>query len=666
MDNQKKIIDLRKILHEHNHLYYVKNDPKISDYEFDVMLNKLEKLELEHPEFDDPNSPTKRVGSSLSNDFKARAHNFQMYSLENSYSRSDLIDWENRLRKKIDSRKISYCCELKLDGVSVSLSYKNGDLVQGLTRGDGVNGDDVTENLKTVKTIPLKIDSKIDFDIRGEVIIEKSDFEKLNENRVLKGESKYMNPRNTASGSIKLINSREVSQRPLKCYSFQIVGNDLSFRSQIESLKFAEVQGFNILDSYKFCKNLDEVFEFLDYWEHKKNSLNFEIDGVVVKVNKLEFQNQLGYTSKFPRWAIAYKFKTEQAISKLLSIEYQVGRTGAITPVANLQPILLNGTIVKRASLHNSDQIKKIDLHENDTVIVEKGGEIIPKIVGVVIEKRTSNAKPVIFEENCPCNIKSTLVKIPGEAQHYCVDYKNCHPQILGRIKHFISRKAMNIDGFGTETVDRLLENNMIKNFSDIYYLTKEQICSLERMGEKSAKNLIDSITNSKNQPFHKVLYSLGIRYVGETVSKKICKEVGSIDELINMKYDQIILIDEIGEKITHSIINYFSDKDNIKLINELKLVGLNFESNDEAISSNLNTYKFVISGIFDEIDRNSLKNLIEINGGKLSSSISSKTDFLIKGENVGPSKLKKAQQFGVKIISFSEFINYFKIDLND
>ena len=665
MDNHKKILELRKILHEHNHLYYVKNEPKISDYEFDLMLNELEKLELEYPEFDDPNSPTKRVGSSLSNDFKATVHNFQMYSLENSYSRADLIDWENRIRKKIDSSQISYCCELKLDGVSVSLSYKNGDLVQGLTRGDGVNGDDVTENLKTIKTIPLKIDSKIDFDIRGEVVIEKSDFNKLNETRVLKGESKYMNPRNTASGSIKLINSREVSQRPLKCYSFQIVGNDLSFRSQIESLKFAEEQGFNILDSYKFCKNLDEVFEFLDYWEHKKNSLNFEIDGVVVKVNKLEFQNQLGYTSKFPRWAIAYKFKTEQAISKLLSIDYQVGRTGAITPVANLQPVLLNGTIVKRASLHNSDQIKKIDLHENDFVFIEKGGEIIPKIVSVDKQKRINNSKAVVFTKTCP-SCKSILTKVEGEAQHYCLNHKNCHPQILGRIKHFISRKAMNIDGFGTETVDRLLENNMIKNFSDIYYLNKEKICSLERMGEKSAINLIDSIINSKNQPFHKVLYSLGIRYVGETVSKKICKEVRSIDELINLKYDQIILIDEIGEKIAHSLINYFNDEDNIRLINELKLIGLNFESNNRTISSKLNNGKFVISGTFEEIDRNSLKNLIEINGGKLSSSISSKTDFLIKGENVGPSKLKKAQQLGVKTISFSEFINYFKIDLND
>lgn len=474
-----------------------------------------------------------------------------------------------------------------------------------------------------------------------------------------------MNPRNTASGSIKLINSREVSQRPLKCYSFQIVGNDLSFRSQIESLKFAEEQGFNILDSYKFCKNLDEVFEFLDYWEHKKNSLNFEIDGVVVKVNKLEFQNQLGYTSKFPRWAIAYKFKTEQAISKLLSIDYQVGRTGAITPVANLQPVLLSGTIVKRASLHNSDQIKKIDLHENDFVFIEKGGEIIPKIISVDKQKRINNSKPVVFTKTCP-SCKSILTKVEGEAQHYCLNHKNCHPQILGRIKHFISRKAMNIDGFGTETVDRLLENNMIKNFSDIYYLTKEKICSLERMGEKSAINLIDSIINSKNQPFHKVLYSLGIRYVGETVSKKICKEVRSIDELINLKYDQIILIDEIGEKIAHSLINYFNDEDNIRLINELKLIGLNFESNNRTISSKLNNGKFVISGTFEEIDRNSLKNLIEINGGKLSSSISSKTDFLIKGENVGPSKLKKAQQLGVKTISFSEFINYFKIDLND
>ena len=431
MNPKDKIYFLRDELHHHNYLYYVKNEPVISDYEFDLKLNELISLENKYPQFYDPNSPTVRIGSSLSNDFESITHKFQMYSLENSYSIQDLKDWEARIKKKLGVDNISYCCELKLDGVSISLSYDSGIFIQGLTRGDGIVGDNVTNNLKTVNTIPLKIKNELNFDIRGEIVIEKNDFIKLNQDRLNNGEHPYMNPRNTASGSIKLVKSEEVKKRPLKCYLFQIVGNDLPFRTQVESLNYAIDCGFNVSNTFKFCKNLSEVIQYLNYWEKNKDSNDFEIDGVVIKVNKLEFQKELGFTSKFPRWAIAYKFKTEQVTTKLIDVTYQVGRTGAVTPVANLEPVLLNGTIVKRASLHNSDQIKKIDLHENDTLIIEKGGEIIPKILGVVIEKRILNSKPVLFRETCPCNLKSTLVKMSGEAQYYCVNHKYCHPQIF-------------------------------------------------------------------------------------------------------------------------------------------------------------------------------------------------------------------------------------------
>ncbi|MDC3077546.1 NAD-dependent DNA ligase LigA, partial [Flavobacteriales bacterium] len=515
MNPEIKINHLRDELHHHNYLYYVKNSPIISDYEFDKKLNELIKLENKFPEFLDMNSPTMRVGSSLSNEFNSINHNFQMYSLENSYSIDDLKEWEKRIKKKLGIENISYCCELKLDGVSVSLSYKNGNFVQGLTRGDGITGDDITENLKTINTIPLKIKNHLNFDIRGEVVIEKSDFKKLNQDRFSLGEQPYMNPRNTASGSIKLIKSEEVKKRPLKCYSFQVVGESLPFKTQIESLNFGIESGFNVSQTFKFCKNLNEVVNYLEFWEKNKESNNFEIDGVVIKVNKLNFQKELGFTSKFPRWAIAYKFKTDQAITQLIDVTYQVGRTGAVTPVANLEPILLNGTIVKRASLHNSDQIDKLNLKYDDYVIVEKGGEIIPKITNVVLSRRSYNSRKIIFKKKCP-SCDSELVK--SEAQHYCLNKKSCHPQILGKIKHFISRKAMNIEGFGTETIERLLEKKLINDFSDIYKLNLNDLINLERMAEKSAQNLISAIEKSKDQPFEKVLFGLGIRYVGETV----------------------------------------------------------------------------------------------------------------------------------------------------
>ncbi len=666
MSPKEKIYFLRDELHHHNHLYYVINEPVISDNEFDIKLKELISLENEYPQFYDPNSPSVRIGSSLSNDFESITHKFQMYSLENSYSIDDLKDWEARIKKRLGINNITYCCELKLDGVSISLSYDSGIFTQGLTRGDGVVGDNVTNNLKTINTIPLKIKNKLNFDIRGEIVIEKNDFIKLNEERFTNGEQPYMNPRNTASGSIKLVKSKEVKKRPLKCYLFQIVGDDLPFRTQVESLNYAIDCGFNVSNTFKFCKNLIEVIEYLNYWEKNKDSNDFEIDGVVIKVNNLEFQKELGFTSKFPRWAIAYKFKTEQVTTKLISVTYQVGRTGAVTPVANLKPVLLNGTTVKRASLHNSDQIEKLNLKYDDHVVVEKGGEIIPKIVDVVTSKRDGKSKEFVFIKNCP-SCHNELVKIEGEAQHYCPNKKNCHPQILGRIKHFISRKAMNIDGFGTETIERLLENNLINDFSDIYNLNFNDLVDLERMAEKSAKNLIDAIERSKEQPFSKVLFALGIRYVGETVSKKITSKIFSIDDLMKLSTEDLLKIDEIGGKIALSLRDYFDDLDNRNLIEKLKNIGLKFHTDTNQIKSyTLSNLKFVITGTFQEVSRENLKLIIEDNGGLISSSISKNTNYLIKGENAGPSKLSKADKLNVDILSIDEFKNKYNLNIKN
>ena len=666
MSPKEKIYFLRDELHHHNHLYYVINEPVISDNEFDIKLKELISLENEYPQFYDPNSPSVRIGSSLSNDFESITHKFQMYSLENSYSIDDLKDWEARIKKRLGINNITYCCELKLDGVSISLSYDSGIFTQGLTRGDGVVGDNVTNNLKTINTIPLKIKNKLNFDIRGEIVIEKNDFIKLNEERFTNGEQPYMNPRNTASGSIKLVKSKEVKKRPLKCYLFQIVGDDLPFRTQVESLNYAIDCGFNVSNTFKFCKNLSEVIEYLNYWEKNKDSNDFEIDGVVIKVNNLEFQKELGFTSKFPRWAIAYKFKTEQVTTKLISVTYQVGRTGAVTPVANLKPVLLNGTTVKRASLHNSDQIEKLNLKYDDHVVVEKGGEIIPKIVDVVTSKRDGKSKEFVFIKNCP-SCHNELVKIEGEAQHYCPNKKNCHPQILGRIKHFISRKAMNIDGFGTETIERLLENNLINDFSDIYNLNFNDLVDLERMAEKSAKNLIDAIERSKEQTFSKVLFALGIRYVGETVSKKITSKIFSIDDLMKLSTEDLLKIDEIGGKIALSLRDYFDDLDNRNLIEKLKNIGLKFHTDINQIKSyTLSNLKFVITGTFQEVSRENLKLIIEDNGGLISSSISKNTNYLIKGENAGPSKLSKADKLNVDILSIDEFKNKYNLNIKN
>ncbi len=663
MEMLKYINDLRDKLHRHNYLYYVKDNPEISDFEFDQLLNELVLLEKEYPQFFDLNSPTRRVGSSLSNSFETYNHKYRMYSLENSYSKQDILKWNERLEKNLSQKNLSFSCELKLDGVSVSLSYEKGFLKRGLTRGDGIQGDDVTENIKTINSIPLKLNSHVDYDfeIRGEVIIEKKDFEKMNQIRERNGDAKYMNPRNTASGSIKLINSLEVKKRPLKCYFFQIISEDKSILNQTEALDLAEELGFKTLKTNKFCKNIKDVFDYIDFWDKRKNDLNFEIDGIVIKVNNLDFQKELGYTSKFPRWSIAYKFATERVETKLLNIEYQIGRTGVVTPVAILEPVIINGTKVKRASLHNKDQIDKLNLHENDFVFVEKGGEIIPKIVGVSKEKRALNAKPILFKEKCPCSFQSNLIKVAGEAQHYCINHKNCPPQILGRFKHFISRKAMNIDGFGIETIERLIKVNELKTFSDIYTLNDQKLVSIDRMAEKSASNLLIAIENSISQPFHKVLFSLGIRHVGETVALNLVNHFETIENLMNANFEEIISINEIGEKIADSLLEYFSDDTNRLEIQRLKDLGLSFQNNNKNKNTPLSNLKFVVTGTFETISREDLKQKILLNGGAISGSVT-KNVILIVGENAGPSKILKADDLGIEKLTYSSFITKFKL----
>ena len=661
MDMLKYIEELRNKLHHHNYLYYIKDAPEISDLEFDQTLSELVSLENKYPQYFDANSPSQRVGSSLSNSFKTFNHKYRMYSLENSYSREDLVKWNERIEKNLGKNNLSFSCELKLDGVSISLSYEKGLLKKALTRGDGIQGDDVTENIKTINSIPLKLNRTIDYDftIRGEVIIEKKDFTEMNKIRERNGDEKYMNPRNTASGSIKLINSLEVKKRPLKCYFFQIISENYNILNQTEALNLVKVLGFKTLKTNRFCKNIDDVFDYINYWDKRKNDLNFEIDGIVIKVNNLGYQKDLGYTSKFPRWAIAYKFATERVETKLIDVEYQVGRTGVVTPVAVLEPVLINGTKVKRASLHNKDQIEKLNLHQKDHVFVEKGGEIIPKIVGVNKEKRSLDAKTVMFSDICPCPIQSNLVKIPGEAQHYCVNHKKCPPQILGRFKHFISRKAMNIDGFGIETIERLIKINELKNFSDIYFLSKQKLVSIDRMAEKSAQNLLTAIKNSISQPFHKVLFSLGIRHVGETVALNLVNHFKTIENLMNSDFDQMISVNEIGDKIAESLIEYFDDVENKEEVLKLKYLGLCFKISNENKNNPLNNLKFVISGTFEEISREDLKAMIISNGGSVSSSVT-KNSILITGENAGPSKISKADSLGIQKLTYDRFIAKF------
>ncbi len=658
--NLKEILELRKILREHNYNYYVLDEPVISDYEFDVLLKKLQALEEKFPEFDDPNSPSKRVGGEVTKIFQTRKHKFPMYSLDNSYSKEDIIDWEKRNHKILGEHKISYTCELKYDGASINLYYVDGKLESATTRGDGIQGDEVTANIKTIKSIPLLVDSQelTEFEIRGEVILPLAGFEKMNKDRLSAGEDPYRNPRNTASGSLKLQDSSEVASRPLDCLLYQLVAERMPFKTHAEALQLASELGFKIPKTIKVCRNVDEIIDFINYWDKNRHDLPYETDGIVIKVNDLQFQDELGFTSKSPRWALAYKFKAEQALTVLNKISYQVGRTGAITPVANLEPVELAGTIVKRASLHNADQIEKLDVRVGDSVYVEKGGEIIPKIVKVELALRPENSVPTEYITHCPdCN--TLLIRNEGDAKHYCPNEFGCPTQITGKIIHFISRKAMNIDGLGVETVELLYKEGLIENYADLYDLKIEQIIPLERMAQKSAENLITGIAASRSIPFDKVLFALGIRFVGETVAKIIVRKFKNIDHIMAATFEELVAVDEIGERIAASIIDFFKNEYNLSLVSRLKENGLQFElEEEEKISEMLKGKVFVVSGVFDIFSREELKQSIEGNGGKVGSSISKKTDYVIAGENMGPAKLEKATSLDIPIISEQDYLN--------
>ncbi|NVJ88925.1 MAG: NAD-dependent DNA ligase LigA [Flavobacteriaceae bacterium] len=659
---RQKIQSLRNELNEHNYNYYVLDNATISDFEFDTKLKELEKLENENPQFFDPNSPTQRVGGAITKNFETVTHKNRMYSLDNSYSKEDLLNWEKRIKKILGTETLQYTCELKFDGASINLTYEKGQFVKAVTRGDGFQGDNVSNNVKTIRSIPLSIASNFlnDFEIRGEIILPLDGFFKMNEERVANGEEEYRNPRNTASGSLKLQDSSEVAKRPLDCLLYQVVTSERKYKTHFESLENARKAGFKVPKTIQLVNTIEEVFEFVNYWDIKRHDLPYETDGIVVKVNNLEHQEELGYTSKAPRWAIAYKFRAEQVSTILNEITYQVGRTGAITPVANLEPIQLAGTIVKRASLHNADQIEKLDIRVGDTVYVEKGGEIIPKIIGVDFNKRHVNSTKTKYATHCPeCNTE--LVRTDGDAKHYCPNEYGCPPQITGRIQHYISRKAMDIEGLGGETVDLLRKEGLIENYADLYDLKVEQIIPLERMAEKSAQNMINGIEKSKEIPFEKVLFALGIRFVGETVAKKLAKHFKSIDNLMSASFEELINVDEIGDKIAESIIDFSNNLGNIQLINRLKSYGVQLEVSEKSLENLTNKLQgkvFVVSGVFHQMSRNELKKAIEDNAGKVSSSISKKTNYIVAGDNMGPSKLQKAQDLGVPIISEQDFID--------
>ncbi len=665
MINPKEhILKLRKELRDHNYSYYVLDRATISDFEFDIKLKELQDLEAKHPEFFDPNSPTQRVGGAVTKNFETIQHEHRMYSLDNSYSKEDLQDWETRIKKLVDG-DIQYTCELKYDGASISLTYENGLLTKAVTRGDGFQGDDVTANVKTIKSVPLQLkgDYPIKFDIRGEIVLPFEGFNKMNEERIEAGEEPYRNPRNTASGSLKLQDSAEVAKRPLECLLYNLTGPEIKVSSQFESLEKARAWGFKVPDAAKLAGSIDEVLKFVDYWENRRHDLPYETDGVVIKVNNLQQQEELGYTAKAPRWAMAYKFKAEQVSTKLNSITYQVGRTGAITPVANLEPVELAGTTVKRASLHNADQIEKLDIRVGDEVFVEKGGEIIPKIIAVDINKRPVDSVETQYITLCP-QCETELVRQEGEAQHYCPNYNGCNPQVIGRIQHYISRKAMDIDGLGGETVALLVNEGLISNYSDLYELTKEQIIPLERMAEKSAENLISGISKSVSIPFERVLFALGIRFVGETVAKKLAKHYKSIDAIAKATEEDLVNVDEIGVKIAESVTAFFASEKNLNIINRLRQFGVQLEISADELEGQTDILKgdsIVVTGVFKTISRNDLKKLIEKNGGKVSSSISSKTTYIVAGDNMGPSKRQKAEALDIALISEDKFLQKIK-----
>lgn len=664
---REKIERLRRQINEHNYRYYVLNDPLIGDYEFDALLRELQELEAAHPEFDDPNSPTRRVGSDSTNEFATVEHRYPMLSLSNTYSLDEIREFDARVRKEVGEAE--YVCELKFDGTAISLTYENGRLLRAVTRGDGTRGDDVTANVRTIRSVPLQLRRAgypAYFEIRGEILMPFRSFERLNREREDIGETPFANPRNAAAGSLKQQSSAETARRELDCTLYSLVGNDLPFGTHYDSLMAAREWGFKISDQIALCRDMNEIDEYIRRWDKARKELPFATDGVVIKVDSFALQHRLGYTAKAPRWAVAYKFKAEQALTRLLSVDFQVGRTGAITPVANLEPVLLAGTVVKRASLHNAEQIALLDIRLGDHVYVEKGGEIIPKITGVDLSSRPMQSEPFRFITHCPC-CGTELVKYEGEARHYCPNQSHCPPQIVGRMVHFISRKAMNIDGLGDETVQLLYDAGLISDVADLYRLRREDLVDLPRLGDKSADNILRSIDASRDVPFQRVLFAIGIRFVGETTAKNLALHFRSMDALMNATPEELAAADEVGDKIALSIVDYFRDEANRKIVARLRESGLRFEIGEKQLLSNaLDGLKFVISGTFSEHSRDQLKELIESHGGRNQSGVSANTDYLLAGDRIGPTKLNKARKLGVRIIGEEDFVRMLSGDMPD
>ena len=662
MTEQERILQLRATLHEHNYKYYVLNAPVISDQEFDHLMRELQDLEAQHPEMADSNSPTMRVGSDLNKDFRQIKHRYPMLSLGNTYSETEVTEFYERVRKGLDGEEFEICCEMKYDGTSISLTYEDGKLVQAVTRGDGEKGDDVTDNVKTIHSIPLVLNGTgypKSFEMRGEILMPWNVFEALNREREIREEPLFANPRNAASGTLKSQNSAVVASRKLDAYLYYMLGENLPTDGHYENLQIASQWGFKISHVARKCRTLEEIFDYIRYWDTERKNLPVATDGIVLKVNSLRQQRYLGYTAKSPRWAIAYKFQAERALTRLNSVSFQVGRTGAVTPVANLEAVQLSGTIVRRASLHNADIINNLDLHIGDMVYVEKGGEIIPKITGVDVHSRRPGSEKVQFITTCP-ECGTPLIRYEGEAAHYCPNDTNCPPQIKGRIEHFISRRAMNIESLGPETVDQFYQHGLIKDVADLYELKAADICRLERMGVKSAENIVKNIEASKAVPFERVLFALGIRFVGETVAKKLSRAFTNIEALRQASLDDLIHVDEIGEKIASSLIQYFANENNCILVERLKAAGLKMSLDESALegqSDKLQNQTIVISGVFKHHSRDEYKTLIERHGGKNAGSISSKTSFILAGENMGPSKLEKANKLGIKIVNEDDFL---------
>ena len=654
-----KILALSNELNDHNYRYYVLAEPVISDQEFDLKLKELEALEKQFPEFALPNSPTKTVGSGLLDEFKTVTHKRRMLSLGNTYSEEELLEFDERVRKSLGIDAVEYVCELKIDGLAISLFYENGQLIQAVTRGDGFQGDDVTENVKTIRSVTQQLHGNYptSFEIRGEIFMHRKGFERLNQQRQAQGEATYANPRNVASGSLKIKDAKEVAKRPLDITLYHFLSDQYPFATHSESLIQAQSWGIKTAEHSQTCRSIDEVFDYLKRWDAARHDLGFDTDGVVIKVNSLRHQEELGFTAKVPRWAIAYKFQTETATSKLLGITYQVGRTGAITPVAELQPVSLLGTTVKRASLHNANEIERLDVRIGDTVFVEKGGEIIPKIVGVDFSRRAENSVPHMYVTHCPeCN--SELQRNDGEAQHYCLNSEECPPQAIGKIEHFVGRKAMDIQSIGSEMAETLYQQGLVKELADLYFLTFDQVLALDRVGEKTAMNLIEGIETSKSQPFERVLFGLGIRFVGETVAKKLAQGLGNIDAIMVATEEQLVAIDEIGERIAESVVQYFSEEKHRMGIERMKAAGLTFTAiQKESLGDGLAGKTMVISGVFAKHSRDEIKVMIEAHGGKVGSGVTGKTDFLVAGDGIGPSKLEKATQLGVNIIDEDTFL---------